>query len=745
MNLRTKVILTVLAVSLGTRLIGLRMEIAAVHASLLEKSRAVVSAGVADLPAEFRSAMRDGREKQLLPPLLSLMSRQDAVYGAILDAKGKIAAHSDVTLAGGAPGDAFTLGALASGHAEYREKRWNGAPVVEVAVPVWADTEGAGEEFLVATGAGKKTRLGTVILGVSLTTAAMLQKEIALRMLLINAAILALIIAFILWFVNVILQPLEMLTEGTNLIRAGHYGGQIPVASGDEIGRLTGSFNAMSRTLSDTTVSRNYLDGLLTSMPDAVVVTDAEGLITRTNPAAIRPLGYGKDGLIGEHISVLYPRDERLKEIIANAFLDHSHIGSMEVFIARADGSLVPMLFSAAALHDEDGRFSGIVAVGKNITEQKKMAENISRLASIVESCADPILSCNAEGVIITWNQAAAAAFGYTAGEILGRSIAILAPGGTRLGIGVDLGQLNVSNHSMQYDTQRRTKDGAILDMAVSVSVIRKPDGNILGYSAIYRDMTEQKRMEAMLRQSDKLSAIGQLAAGVAHEVNNPLGIILGFAQSLVKRVNDKDPVFMPLHTIEREALRCKNLVQNLLVFSRTSKPEQRETLDLNKVVTDSMVLLAAQAKTRSVELVSAMHQLPLTAPANRTNIQQVLINLGNNAMDSMPEGGKLTISTAQRGASAEIRVADTGAGIAPEIMKKIFDPFFTTKEVGKGTGLGLSLVYEIIRGHDGSIEVESEPGEGTVFTVLLPLAGPGTGQSTRPITRSMPSSIERG
>jgi signal transduction histidine kinase len=238
-------------------------------------------------------------------------------------------------------------------------------------------------------------------------------------------------------------------------------------------------------------------------------------------------------------------------------------------------------------------------------------------------------------------------------------------------------------------------------------------------------EIVNRKRLENIVLQSEKMAAVGQLAGGVAHEINNPLGVILGFAQGVVKRIQPGDPLEMPLKSIEREALRCKNLVQDLLTFSRIGKTEKEE-IDISQTIESSISLILAQSKVRNTELLKELDPNLPKALANKNQIQQVIVNLCNNAMDAMPNGGKLTLRTKKselNGKEAvEIQVQDTGQGIPPEIKSKIFEPFFTTKDIGKGTGLGLSLVYEIVQKHEGQIKVDTEVGVGTVFCIRLPL-----------------------
>jgi signal transduction histidine kinase len=226
---------------------------------------------------------------------------------------------------------------------------------------------------------------------------------------------------------------------------------------------------------------------------------------------------------------------------------------------------------------------------------------------------------------------------------------------------------------------------------------------------------------QEQLVQSGKMAAVGQLAGGVAHEINNPLAVILGFAQGLDRRVPEGDPLRLPVSSILREAVRCKNLVQELLTFSRAGK-KSFESVELNTVVKSTLVLIEARARTQGVQIVQELTEKLPPLHANKTQLQQILVNIGTNALDAMKGGGALTIRTRTDGpGNVCMEVTDTGSGIPEEVRPRIFDPFFTTKPVGEGTGLGLSLVYEIVQQHRGSITVESQVGQGTTIAVKLP------------------------
>ena len=229
------------------------------------------------------------------------------------------------------------------------------------------------------------------------------------------------------------------------------------------------------------------------------------------------------------------------------------------------------------------------------------------------------------------------------------------------------------------------------------------------------------KKVQQQLVQSEKMAAIGQLAGGVAHEINNPLAVILGYAQLSAREIKEGDKLYKPIKTIEKEALRCKNLIVDLLAYSRTGKSEMKMA-DLNETIEQAMSLVSAQAKIKVIEITKCYDLSLLPVLLNQNKIQQIIINLCNNAIDAVPENGKITIITKKTDKYAEIDIADNGNGIPEEVKKHVFEPFFTTKEAGKGTGPGLSLVYEAVMMHRGTIEIENNPGGGTVFKIKLPL-----------------------
>jgi signal transduction histidine kinase len=248
-------------------------------------------------------------------------------------------------------------------------------------------------------------------------------------------------------------------------------------------------------------------------------------------------------------------------------------------------------------------------------------------------------------------------------------------------------------------------------------------------------ELTNKELKDAQFRlvQSTKMAAIGQLGAGVAHELNNPLAGILGYAQYTLQKV--KKPEFSPedfracqtyLEYIEREALRSKTIVENLLKFSRGPKGEM-EDVDLNKVIRDTMPLTGHGLRTRKINIIENYDPDLPAVRGNFNKLQQVMVNMIINAEQAMPEDGQLKLSTKTKKDSSGkpnaviVEMEDTGCGIPPEHLSRLFEPFFTTKQDAKGTGLGLTVSYEIIQEHRGEIEVQSQVGKGTKFTITIP------------------------
>ena len=273
------------------------------------------------------------------------------------------------------------------------------------------------------------------------------------------------------------------------------------------------------------------------------------------------------------------------------------------------------------------------------------------------------------------------------------------------------------------YEVNIFSKDNETIPVNVVISPLKDNDGMIIGSMHVFRDISELANLQKQLIQSEKLASVGRLAAGVGHEINNPLTGILTYGHFLSKRANEKDFVKEYSEKIVNETMRCRKIIRRLLDFARQTEPE-KELADINKIVKNTLAIIANQASLQNVKIDTELNeQLPMII-VDSNQIQEVFTNIILNALDAMPDGGLLTIlnDRAVDGRFIEIKFIDTGCGIPTENIDKLFDPFFTTKKVGEGTGLGLSVSYGIIEKHNGAIEVQSEVGKGSTFVVKLPV-----------------------
>lgn len=336
---------------------------------------------------------------------------------------------------------------------------------------------------------------------------------------------------------------------------------------------------------------------------------------------------------------------------------------------------------------------------------------------NIIESINAGVLACNLEGAIEAWNSAMERLYGLSRSEALGRTLEAVFPDDLR----AELSRVSDPHYTLNlYKFRLRNAEDRALIVNLSVVPLIGKDDQVIGRLLIFTDLTERVNLEDQLMQAEKLSSIGLLAAGIAHEVNTPLAVITSNAQMLMRQMEPDDPRSRTLDKIITQAFRASEIANNLLKFSRVGGSEFSD-LDINRVISESLSLVEPMLK---VSRITVNSQLKGSLPAvngNHGKLQQVFMNLIMNARDAMPRGGELTIATEVEDSTVHVEVTDNGVGIPTEHLNKIFDPFFTTKATSRGTGLGLSVTYGIIREHSGSIEVDSVVGRGTTFRMDFP------------------------
>jgi|GEM_PF-3362107 len=343
-------------------------------------------------------------------------------------------------------------------------------------------------------------------------------------------------------------------------------------------------------------------------------------------------------------------------------------------------------------------------------------------LAGILTDSVDGIISMDAEDRITTWNSGAENIFRLNKEEVLGTPFPALFREPDQIYPDRVRRELREKGFIKDYEINNVTREGREVTLHISLTAILDQHHHLIGSSAVIRDITEQKQIQAQIQRSEKLSSIGQLAAGIAHEIGTPLNIISGNAEYLLMDMDPDNPLTEELSIIVHQTDRITQLIQQLMDFARDNRPRLEPT-DINALTRQTLKLTRHQMKEHSITLKKRLDEQipPIVADAHQ--LQQVLLNIIINALHAMPEGGTLQIESALDAERQQvvIRIGDTGFGIHPQDMKNIFNPFFTTKEVGQGTGLGLAVCHRIMENHQGRIEVESKPGEGSCFTLTLP------------------------
>ena len=488
-----------------------------------------------------------------------------------------------------------------------------------------------------------------------------------------------------------------------------------------------------------------YFRSIIENAQDAIVILNRDGTVRYESPAITRLLGIDPQDRVGMNpFEDIHP--DELKE--AAKFFDQlvSNPGSTvrtEIRGQHADGSWRTLEIIGQNLLDNPA-VSGIVANIRDVTEKKAAEEALQESEAhyrlLADNVTDIICTLDMNLQLTYISPSITHQTGYTVEELTARSLeeVFLPPDSVEL-IRKTLTEETAAENMGQKDPGRsRTlemelncKDGSTIWTEAEATFLRDPGGQAVGILAVLRDISERKqaeeerkRLEQQLQLAGRLAAVGELAAGVAHELNNPLAAVQAFAQLLSDKDDLEETVKSDVETIYREAQRATRITANLLRFARRNRPE-KQLVSLNEAVEKSMELHAYRMNVNNIEVVTELEpDLPMTM-ADSDQMHQVFVNIITNAEQAMTEAhgrGRLSVKTQKAGKMIQITFTDSGPGISEDNLKSIFDPFFTSKDVGKGTGLGLSICYGIVQEHGGYIYAKSKPGEGTTFTVEIPI-----------------------
>ena len=510
-------------------------------------------------------------------------------------------------------------------------------------------------------------------------------------------------------------------------------------SDGDGLGRAIQY--AIERKGSEKAVrdSEARLRAIIDTALDALIGMNAKGMITEWNPRAEVIFGWRRWEAIGQNLAdlIIPPRYREAHERGLRHFMDTGEgpvlNRRVELTGLRRDGTEFPAELSISPLkRGESYVFNAFLS---DITERKRAEDIRVRLASIVESSEDAIISKTLDGIVTSWNKGAERTFGYTADEVIGKPIGFLLPQERVEEESLIIERVKQGEHVTHFETVRRRKDGKDIHIALTISSIEDGAGMIIGFSKIARDITEQKSLEAQLRQSQKMEGVGQLAGGIAHDFNNLLTVINSYSAMVLGELDFSNPFARNgIEQIKEAGHRAATLTRQLLMFSRQQVLEPK-VLDLNEVVSNIAKMLR-RLIGEDITQILCLHPALGRIKIDPGQMEQIIMNLAVNARDAMPLGGQLTIETenveldnayarthalVQPGSYVMLAVSDTGCGMDMDTQARIFEPFFTTKGVGSGTGLGLATVDGIVKQSGGNIWVYSELGKGTTFKIYFP------------------------
>ncbi len=585
------------------------------------------------------------------------------------------------------------------------------------------------------------------------------------------AAVVGLVLAMLGVFLRRVLKPLQRLERAAHTIGAGNLNEPLGTFYHDELGEVASAFESMRTGLRGQMQVREKAEamlqasmqrfrGLVESLNDLIWETDREARYTYISPQVQNLLGYTPDEMLGKTPFDFMPPAEaaRLRDRIQELLVHPMPFHGLENAALHKAGHRVEFETNGVPIFDKNGVFDGYRGIDRDVTWRKEAEAEKSRLLSAIEQSDDIVIISDPQGNIVYVNAAFERITDYSREEVLGQHTRLLKSGYHDNAFYQRMWSTLKAGESFHATMLDRRKNGELFYTEKTISPLRDAQGNITHYVCTAKDITERHHTEQQMRQTEKLASIGQLAAGVAHEINNPVAYVGANINSLARyseelfrlcdaylqtqaaphdaaaaerlralmREVDVDFLRQDIRSLISESgegiERVRQIVRDLKDFSRQDTGVW-ELADLHRGLDSTLNIVRNELKHKA-EVVREYGELPQVecVPAQ---LNQVFMNLLVNAAQAIESHGTITVRSGHEGDMVWVEVADTGAGIPPENVKRLFEPFFTTKPVGLGTGLGLSLSYGIVQKHGGYIEVDSEPGRGSRFRVWLPVRQP--------------------
>lgn len=486
-------------------------------------------------------------------------------------------------------------------------------------------------------------------------------------------------------------------------------------------------------------VSKGYVENIVNAIGECLIAISLDGKIAWLNKAADKLLGYEKDELISKPFSSILPKAKR--DLFNDFARSKKSFGERDISLITKSGENIPVSMNSSPLYDNDGEIIGMIAVATDLREKKaliselkqaknnlerkvekrtrEMAEIKDFLESIIRSMTDVLIVVDEKNAIEEINEAGEKLLGYPRGGLKGEK----------------LDKIVLEFPSENTDEARFvSKTGEEIPVSIKRSNLYDKEGRGTGSLIIARDIRNRLITESKMREASRMSALGQFAAGAAHEINNPLSIISSNSQYLIEKLWDVEKnngkitketlteLIQGLDLVRRYSLSCSSAIQRLLDFARgASELPQKKIIDIGLVISDTVNFLEPQFKLNGIGIVRNFSKGTFKLLGDFARLQQVFMNALLNASEATQRGGIITISTSKEPEFIRLDIEDNGSGIPPENLPRVFDPFFTTKKPGTGIGLGLSIVYSTMKEHGGTVDIKSEVGRGTTLTLRFP------------------------
>lgn len=472
---------------------------------------------------------------------------------------------------------------------------------------------------------------------------------------------------------------------------------------------------------------------LLDSIPSSVLLLDRQLRILSVNRNFLQKARLDKAEVIGQQLEAVFPaaicQHVQARTRVAKIFHTAEAVKG-ERLVYRAPGLPSRMYVYSLLPFSWEDKVECVLLLMEDVTDKVRLSEEAQRaerhLASVVESASDIVLSMDITGRVLTWNTAAARITGLEERDVQGRQLGDLCPEEQRASLIQILRQASltkVAGRTEPVEVELLHCDRGAVPISWVFSAMRDADHRVVGLVAVGRDLTERRKFEAQLWQSEKLASLGVMAGGIAHEIRNPLAVVSSAAQLLLHRNLTPELQRECCERILPNVQRVAVIIENLLRFARPCDKGSVHPVNLVAAVQEAVSLVANQIRLAKIELHTSYPDQPVIVLGNLALLQQVVTNLLLNAINAMTaKAGRIQLIVETAGKNALVRVIDTGPGISSAHLPKVFDPFFTTMPVGQGTGLGLSISYAIVKHHGGKIEISSSAESGTEVRVEIPL-----------------------